>query len=286
MPTSSGNRTTYCPLGAVEHRSRVDRNRQLWVAGSSLSLPHRRRTFPGVRRRVRILGWPDHVAAAGHPRDQSTSSRSDSREIGPGCRNWRCNIARCRLIFRRADPGELYPRPIQLTYHTGWPGAGSWGTPIAVGYTSGGGDSLPGAGQYPDVRTGAGPDHRPANRTGGKYRTGHGRASGRSGPSRAAGRPGRASSPPISAPSTAPWSEGAAGAYRQVIDGPGDSAQLGGGPFRQQHHGRLRTSAQRYRHHGQIHHRQPVHPVHPESLVDHRPRIVGSAHPAGTPEML
>jgi hypothetical protein len=171
-------------------------------AESSAPAPY----LPRVRRRVRILGWPDHVAAAGHPRDQSTSSRSDSREIGPGCRKWGCNIARCRLIFRRADPGELYPRPIQLTYHTGWPGAGSGGTPIAFGYTSVAAirSRVPGR-----VRMSARgrPDHRPANRTGGKYRTGHGGASGRSGPSRAAGQPGRASSPPISAPSTAPWSE-------------------------------------------------------------------------------
>lgn len=285
MPTSSGNRTTYCPLGAVD-RSRVDRNRQLWVAGSSLSLPHRRRTFPGVRRRVRILGWPDHVAAAGHPRDQSTSSRSDSREIGPGCRNWRRNIARCRLIFRRADPGELYPRPIQLTYHTGWPGAGSWGTPIAVGYTSVAAirSRVPGS-----VRISAqGPILITDRRIAPVESTAPATAApvGDSGPRGPPGSPAERVRHRLAHHRLLHGPKGAAGAYRQVVDGPGDSAQLGGGPFRQQHHGRLRTSAQRYRHHREIHHRQPVHPVHPESLVDHRPRIVGASHPAGTREML
>lgn len=129
---SSDRREPMSDIHRCDGSIEVDNRGRGEFAESSAPAPY----LPRVRRRVRILGWPDHVAAAGHPRDQSTSSRPDSREIGPGCRNWRGNIACCRLIFRRADPGELYPRPIQLTYHTGWPGAGSWGMPIAVGYTS------------------------------------------------------------------------------------------------------------------------------------------------------
>ncbi len=148
-----------CPASAVD---RPDRRRTKGSREVRWDLPHRRRTFPGVRRRVRIPGG--RIAL---PRQASRGTRVLARreitgEIGPGCRKWRRNIARRHLVFRRAHPVSCIPdryssptRPVVPAQAVGVrrkPVAAPAGGRSVAGIRGRGGTGYPG-GEAPDRRT-------------------------------------------------------------------------------------------------------------------------------------